>query len=51
MVNHAQATARDVLVLARDVVFAVEEKFAVNLEHEVRFMAAEKETKLAEVMS
>ncbi|MGF1757595.1 UDP-N-acetylmuramate dehydrogenase [Photobacterium sagamiensis] len=51
LVNHDQATARDVLVLARDVVFAVEEKFAVSLEHEVRFMDAEKETKLAEVMS
>ncbi|MDX1304215.1 UDP-N-acetylmuramate dehydrogenase [Photobacterium sp.] len=51
LVNCARATARDVLVLARDVVFAVEERFTVTLEHEVRFMAADKETNLVEVMS
>jgi len=51
LVNYAQASAKDVLKLARDVVSRVEGKFDVSLEHEVRFMAAEQETKLAEAIS
>ncbi|MCW8332182.1 UDP-N-acetylmuramate dehydrogenase [Photobacterium sp. SDRW27] len=51
LVNYGQATARDVLKLASEVVLQVKDKFGVCLEHEVRFMAAAQETKLAEVMS
>lgn len=51
LVNCEQATARDVLELARDVVTKVKDKFGVCLEHEVRFMSAEQETRLSEVLS
>ncbi|GAB3535571.1 UDP-N-acetylmuramate dehydrogenase [Photobacterium alginatilyticum] len=51
LVNHSQATARDVIELANDIVVTVDRTFGVTLEHEVRFMAASQETKLAEMMS
>lgn len=50
LVNQDQATARDVLELANDIVCTVKNTFDVTLEHEVRFMAAHQETKLAEMM-
>lgn len=51
LINYDQATARDVLELARDVVSAVKIKFDVSLEHEVRFMSARQETQLTEALS
>ncbi len=51
LVNHEHATARNVLELANEIVGTVEKTFNVTLEHEVRFMSACQETKLAEMMS
>lgn len=51
LVNMGNATARDVLLLAQHVVNAVNDKFRVLLEHEVRFMGASKETTLSEVLA
>ena len=50
LVNYHHAQIDDVLHLAQFVVDSVKEKFGIGLEHEVRFMAGAKETKLAEVV-
>ncbi|GAB6263837.1 UDP-N-acetylmuramate dehydrogenase [Photobacterium sp. R1] len=50
IVNTGHATSEDVLRLARHIVDTVAHKFGVRLEHEVRFMAANGETTLDEVM-
>ena len=49
LVNYHHAQIDDVLHLAQFVVDSVKEKFGIELEHEVRFMAGAKETTLAEV--
>ena len=49
LVNYHHAQVADVLQLAQFVVDSVKAKFGIELEHEVRFMAGEKETTLAEV--
>ncbi|MGF1689513.1 UDP-N-acetylmuramate dehydrogenase [Photobacterium japonica] len=50
LVNADKASATDVVALAQYVVDAVQQKFGIQLEHEVRFMAATGETHLAEVL-
>ncbi|KDM89653.1 UDP-N-acetylmuramate dehydrogenase [Photobacterium galatheae] len=50
IVNTGSATSEDVLRLARHIVDTVACKFGVRLEHEVRFMGANGETTLDEVM-
>ena len=50
LVNYNHAQVADVLQLAQFVVDSVKEKFGIELEHEVRFMAGAKETTLAEVL-
>ncbi|MGR5144828.1 UDP-N-acetylmuramate dehydrogenase [Photobacterium sp. DNB23_23_1] len=49
LVNYHHADVQDVLQLAQYVVDCVKDKFGIQLEHEVRFMAAAQETTLAEV--
>lgn len=49
LVNYHHADVQDVIQLAQYVVDCVKAKFGIQLEHEVRFMAAAKETTLAEV--
>ena len=51
LTNVGTATAQDVIDLAQHVVESVATKFGVALEHEVRFMAANAETHLAEIRS
>lgn len=46
LVNHQHATAQDVVLLADHVRRTVWQKYAIELEHEVRFMGAEHETNL-----
>lgn len=50
LVNAHQATATDVLALAQYIVGCVVETFGIELEHEVRFIAASGETNLQEIM-
>lgn len=50
IVNHGQATARDVIELANKVRSTVQDMFDVHLEHEVRFMGAIAETQLDKVV-
>ncbi|MGR5065968.1 UDP-N-acetylmuramate dehydrogenase [Photobacterium sp. DNB22_13_2] len=49
LINYQHAEVKDVVQLAQYVVDCVIEKFGIKLEHEVRFMAATRETTLAEV--
>ena len=50
LTNVGNATAHDVLQLAKYVVDTVMTKFGVSLEHEVRFMAHNAETNLNEML-
>lgn len=47
LVNTGTATAEDVVALADKVCRTVYERYGIALEHEVRFMAAQKETRLS----
>lgn len=49
LINKGNATADDVIALAKHVVDAVYARFGVHLEHEVRFMGAREETSLEAV--
>jgi UDP-N-acetylmuramate dehydrogenase len=49
LVNRDKATADDVLSLAASICQAVYQRYQICLEHEVRFMAAQHETTLAEI--
>lgn len=49
LVNKHQATAQDVILLADHIRQTVWRKYAVELEHEVRFMGAQHETNLVEL--
>lgn len=51
LTNVGTATAQDVIQLAQFVVDSVAIKFDIALEHEVRFMAANVETNLAEIQA
>ncbi|PSU68438.1 UDP-N-acetylmuramate dehydrogenase [Photobacterium phosphoreum] len=51
LTNIGTATAEDVIYLAQYVVDSVVTKFGVGLEHEVRFMAANAETHLSEILA
>lgn len=51
LTNIGTATAQDVISLAQYVVDSVAAKFDIALEHEVRFMAANVETHLAEIQA
>ncbi len=51
LTNVGTATAQDVICLAQYVVDSVVAKFGVVLEHEVRFMAANAETHLNEILA
>ncbi|MEC6833993.1 UDP-N-acetylmuramate dehydrogenase [Photobacterium toruni] len=51
LTNVEMATAQDVIHLAQYVVDSVATKFGIALEHEVRFMAANTETYLTEILT
>lgn len=51
LINQNNATAKDVILLADLVRTKVEQIFAVNLEHEVRFIGRQGETNLQEAMN
>ena len=51
LTNTGNATANDMTALAAHVVQTVDTQFGVELEHEVRFMAAKEETCLAKVVA
>lgn len=50
IVNQGNASAQDVIRLAAHVCRSVQEKYAIALEHEVRFMGARAETRLNEIL-
>jgi UDP-N-acetylmuramate dehydrogenase len=51
LINQNNASAADVIQLANLVRITVQEKFNINLEHEVRFICSMGETNLTEVLS
>ncbi|UJF19193.1 UDP-N-acetylmuramate dehydrogenase [Vibrio sp. SS-MA-C1-2] len=51
LTNTGTATAQDIIDLASFVVEQVKTKFSIELEHEVRFMAADRETSLSELLA
>lgn len=50
LINQDNASSKDIILLAELVRATVEEKFKVNLEHEVRFIGNQGETNLQEVI-
>lgn len=50
LINAADASAQDVINLAALVRQCVQDKYGITLEHEVRFIGAERETNLTEIL-